>query len=410
MSNGFTDHEKGDVAAEKEKVKQTKAAATAQQQPAPLRSPSPALTPTSGGEAYPLAPDKKLEARLGELVPQCAYTDAIGQVPTIRGSMKPSVQKYLSYAKTSKSGAPTEADILLNLLARSDVFHDVLFVSIKYNWNPDEVLALWQNEGLPNWARVTKGSTYQPGLGQASPWLKILVDFQGLPLTKPQARTIARSFILFQYWGLDLLAPVKYNPTSQDNTISTADVKAHDEAFDMGFSQGISSVLPGVTAAKLRESLTNDAIETSEDGHQCRLKLEYQATLLALQHARYKAAEAQIIKSSPLQMKDKTKVILYPPFAALIYLYFNSRNPTGSVELMTAGLKKKKSYSSQELCEAFVTSELPAEVVTGVDACHKNHGRLNCHGYMNALRFEFLRRVYEKVFAPTQIWSPRGCP
>jgi len=409
-SGGFTDHEKGDIAAEKGKLSQAKAAATTQQSPQPTKSTAPASTPAPPGEKYPLAPDKSLETQLTQLVGTIAVGAALGEVQTIRGSFTSSAQKYMGFQPPSTRDPDpiTEDDILKNLARLTDVFHDVLFVSKKFSWNPDEVLALWTSEGLPKWIRNTRGVELVPG-DQSWTWLKLPAAFDGLRLTDKEARAIARSFILHEYWGLDFLVPAAYNAAGGDTKLTVVDTKKHDAAFDTGFNQ-IGSFLSGVTAVPLREALTKDGLEFYEESLRFRLRPEFQATLLALQHARFKSEEAEVIKANPLKLQSGGTATLTPTFPALIYMRFNTGN-LRNVELVTAGVKKKQaSYAPKELCEALLGSELPSKVVESLEACRKNFQRVNCHGYMNAIRFEFLRRVYEKVFQPTGVGSPRGCP
>jgi hypothetical protein len=220
---------------------------------------------------------------------------------------------------------------------------------------------------------------------------------------------MARSQLLYSYWGLDRLVPHSWNSSAKDNVLTvTTKIKDHDSAFDTGFNNEIAPCLPGVTAQDVREALLNDGIEVFEKTKMFRLKPTYQATLLALQHALFRCRERQIAADKEVKTKAGMRASLVPPFAALVYLYFNSMNPKQNALLMLNALSgAPSSYGSGDLCRAFVTSELPPGVIKVLANCP--NGRLNCHGYMNALRFEFVRQVYELLFKNANVGSVRGC-
>ncbi len=425
MAGAFTDHEKGGIDAEHQLLAKAKTDATSQS--AATRTPVPTTTSTvpPAPAPYPLiATDADLK-RLSKLVTMCLQETkkANDAIQSIRQGFKKSVQTYLGYlpADLSVKGVreleqqiarryrPTAGDIVLYLNFREDVFRDVLFVSTQFGWNPDEVLALWQIEGLGLWIRDTTGTDPAKSTKYQDNWQWMAFEGGMSKHLKDTAlaRAVARSTLLYQFWGLDLLVPHTTGKTTKDNVLTfTTKITDHDSTFDTGFNNEIGPHLPNVSAQQVREALSAEGIEV--DGNHFRLNSKYQATLLALQHAVFKHREKRIENAKSVKNKAGMSASLVPPFPSLIYLYFNSANPDSSVRLMLDLFRgKAAAHSSKELCEVFRSSELPEGVIKAIK--NDPDGLLNGHGYMNALRFEFLRQVYELVVRETNVGSPRGC-
>ncbi|UCE95847.1 MAG: hypothetical protein JSV51_09125 [Candidatus Bathyarchaeota archaeon] len=89
-------------------------------------------------------------------------------------------------------------------------------------------------------------------------------------------------------------------------------------------------------------------------------------------------------------------------FPALLYLYYNSRYPETHLKkklipMLKAKGSRKPNYTIKELYEAFIRTQLPKRVRRYIEE-HCPKPPHFCHGYMNALRFEYLRQVYTNLF------------
>jgi len=275
----------------------------------------------------------------------------------------------------------------------------VLVVSERFQRRPEVVLTLWQMEGLPSYLHV-EGSKN----GYWSNLRDFTKDYTSQdPRDEDEARSWSRSVILFQRWGLDLLIPKKSGTNTTENVpLYSSPKKTHDDVFQRGYEKEMKSTLP---ESPLTYFLINDStkapIEIKKAGQlwQFRTKSEYQSTVLAMQQAVFKYREAKI----PSEING---VSLQPPFPALVYIYYNSKFPNESVKKMIHILKsykdKYKTNTVEELYRAYTSEKIHKEVEhhllnrCGVDKEGKKV--FNCHGYMNGLRFEFLRRVYSVVF------------
>jgi len=121
----------------------------------------------------------------------------------------------------------------------------VLLVAMRFNWRPEEMLALWQIEGLC----CTTG-IYPPGCaahGNLEPegWSKPLSikDWIGRePRNREEAKSYARSIILYERWGLDIL--VKTVQHEKDTVIAKVSGIKHDEKFKEGFAHEIAPIIP----------------------------------------------------------------------------------------------------------------------------------------------------------------------
>jgi len=121
-----------------------------------------------------------------------------------------------------------------------------LLVAWRFGWPPEEILALWQIEGLPCFTGVSRAAAgcknlERPGISWVSIPIKSTLPE---PRGEAEARAFARSIILYQRWGLDALVPVRHDSMSKDNVIRQVRHEEHDEAFEEGFLQQIGSFLP----------------------------------------------------------------------------------------------------------------------------------------------------------------------
>jgi len=404
MPEGFTTDEKGLEST----LKEDKIAATTKAPAPPLQTQASSQPAASGASStYPLTPTPTEEKWIKQALEltQIAFADAeqqwskirerIRQATHAKGYLRLSGFNLLDQLNYSNASTPSVQDII----------HDVLFVAMHFRWNPDEVLALWENEGLPSWADLThKPPMTNPPKMIPQLSLKKYYD-KRVPRSEAEARVFARSVVLFNWWGLDVLTPVIPHKAG-DNTLDTsASQQKNDQEFEKGFT---SQLKPVLNDDPLRD-LTDHGVVVHKAGgdYNFQVNPDYQATLLAMQHAHFKTVEAHLPKQWP--GPKGTTVSLDPPFPALIYLYVNSKHAAQRVAYMVAGLKPKpgqKTYTSNDLYRAFLTTPLPMEVDKYLENCGPEY---ICDGYMNALRFEYARQVYSVLFKGINtIFTPRG--
>lgn len=289
-------------------------------------------------------------------------------------------------------------------------FEAVLFVALRFRWRPEEILALWQIEGLPAFLKEegeNPSTTYQNLsddvlYGPKSP--------RKSPRNEEQARAWARSAILWQRWGLDKLTPTVWDPKRQDTRLKGGSKETHDKKFNLGFREEIGNFLPESPFLYLSEKSGPIDIRPKGRNWLFRTQPEYQATMLALQHARYRNQ----IRRIPLAFDfGRIRVYTRSIFPALLYWHYNSRyeveshvnkkgkNVAGELEKLASRVVKKarKQKSSQEefdgddLYNFFVSNEIPKDMQRKVE-----QKGLTAEAYVSALRFEYVRQVYEIVF------------
>lgn len=303
---------------------------------------------------------------------------------------------------------------------RAHLVKSVLLVAWRFNWNPNEILALWQIEGLPAFRDLEKkGVTWDP--------LPIYDHDLPNPYTKTQALAMARSIVLYERWGLDKLTP--HRPDHGDNVLlRVRNTNIHDKRFQTGFEQEISSILATSPLDYLKSS-TN----TNEGPIRVKRRWnnygpwifctdsEYQTTMLALQFARFKNLEQKIKndymqESIQLRRCKGRKISLDLNFPAFVRTFYNCpRDPARKrlirviSQLIRKSLPENASacwrwanskYDREELLKLFISTPIPAPLLAHIQSSPPR-GIGVC--YLGGLRFEVLRHTYETIFTGTLI-------
>lgn len=280
-----------------------------------------------------------------------------------------------------------------------------LLVAWRFGWPPEEILALWQIEGLPCFTGVSRApdseckNLERPGISWVSTPIKSTLPE---PRGEAEARAFARSIILYQRWGLDALVPVRHDSMRKDNVIRQVRHEEHDEAFEEGFLQQIGSFLPNSPLSYLNDPQRSPIKVKKERGLWVYgTDSEYQTTMLAMQYARFKYLETLFPKE--LKVRGVT-LKLDPPFPAFVRTYYNCDKEQSrrilidalkhlvSVEVNTLG-KLKDQYDSKDLEFIFSHGEPPNFIKRGM---RNDYGPGKC--YLGGLRFEVLRLTYRTLF------------
>lgn len=300
---------------------------------------------------------------------------------------------------------------------RRHIIKAVLNVAYRFKWPPNEILALWQIEGLPAYRGLEKdGFSWDP-------WSIRRYGFSN-PHSKEDAVAIARSIILYERWGLDKLTP--HTPGVGDNILHGGNRSIHDQKFEEGFILEISPIL---ATSPLEYLSTNMA---SEEGP---IKVErrwqhnnrwffgtdssYQTTLLAMQFARFKNLEKVITEhyareEIELPRCRGKKVKLDLSFPAFVRTFYNCSQDGARKALVrniallvrnslpaSTGASWRwasSSYDKEELLQLFISSPMPGELITHLK---KKPPRGYGVCYLGGLRFEVLRHTYAAMFAGT---------
>lgn len=329
------------------------------------------------------------------------------------------------------------SEYVFNPLA-DHILKAVLLVALRFNWPPEEILALWQIEGLPTFRGILPripGSSI-PGCRrlvdlerEGETWDPVSIQEHGLP--RPQgrneaermaeARAFARSIVLYWRWGLDILVP--HQKDRGDNVLRRVRKKGHDEAFIEGKNQPRVGSSPSQRAdqggfeEQIRPFFSTSPFGYLTDPNRSPIKVrkrngrweygtnsEYQTTMLAMQYARFKYLQTRIPRELDVQ---GVKLKLAPPFPALMRSYYNC-NTNGSRKRLLESLKylvsekikvlgkQKDSYDSNELEFLFTTKEPSRDMRKGM---RNDYGPGKC--YLGGLRFEVLRRTYKTLFTET---------
>jgi hypothetical protein len=302
----------------------------------------------------------------------------------------------------------------------------VLLVALRFNWPPEEILALWQIEGLPTFRNLEKeGISWDP---RSIGFLLRNPEGRTKEERKAEARAFARSIVLFQRWGLDVLVPHRWQG-GDNHLIYRARKQQHDEAFlngshqppvgstpndqaePGGFEEQIKPYLPTspfdyLTDPKRSPIRVKRSIINGEEFWQYGTMSEYQTTMLAMQYARFKYLQTRIPKK--LDVKG-IKLNLDPPFPAFVRTHYNCHTNRGRktlldalkalvIEEQTLLGKSKNQYDSEDLNLLFITKKLPRNIqrqIRGGECLGV------CQCYLGALRFEVLRRTYKVLFNNT---------
>ncbi|MFW9780629.1 MAG: hypothetical protein ACFFE8_17435 [Candidatus Heimdallarchaeota archaeon] len=283
-------------------------------------------------------------------------------------------------------------------ILKKHMYEAVLAVSLRFPWKPEEILALWQMEGLPS-SGVLPYEQEKPGKWSPFPYHW----YHGKsPKNEDEARSWARSGVLYERWGLDRLAPIRRGQF--DNELQIVSKTSHDKSFNDGFNKECSHHLNENPLSYL--SSKSGPIEIKKTGRNWlfRTSPEYQPTMLSIQHARFLSQRQRI----PISLDfGGIQIFTRSVFPALLYLYFNSRHSdkylkNGIAKRMIRREKEKKTkkeeYDGNDLYNFYINNPIPKDIESWVDKVQKETGRVNGHAYVNALRFEYLRQVYSKVF------------
>lgn len=290
--------------------------------------------------------------------------------------------------KKNLFGSSVISDKILFDSLKDNHLNAILVVALRFKWKPENITALWQNEGLPS-SSVRKYENRKPG-----PFQDVSAWYNGkIPKNKDEARAWARSAILWERWGLDKLAPILKIPGKDNKLKGNARNTEHDTAFRKGQIRECGTYLK----ASALEYLSADPkpIEVKFSGRKWmfRTHAEYQPTMLALQYARFKNQ----IKRIPPAYDFGNKTVYTRSIApAFLYMHYNSRFAEKHLKEIAKQLSKseKIEYDGTELYEFFVSKPIPKHVLNRI----KQTGQINSHSYVNSLRYEFLRRIYNIVF------------
>ncbi len=317
----------------------------------------------------------------------------------------------------------------------------VLLVAMRFNWPPEEILALWQIEGLVTYTAVLKYYGYPrvslEKKGIAKDTQTILNREPGFQLPSRKAlhkryvHTFARSFVLFNRWGLDILTPHKQG-YGDNYLITTSSSATHDEAFltgkhqpkygpgqrdraePGGFENQIKDIIVHSPLDYLKDMKNGPIIvEKNRNGNwYYSTKSEYQTTMLALQYGRFKHLESII----PTRLITRDfQISLKPPFPAFVRTFYNcpsnrlrKRLIDELIYLVQSSLKSpaasgiKKQYGkgyvfkSEQMQSLFIHNTPSKQILQQIA-----NGKAPGACYLGGLRFEVLRQTYKILFNDT---------
>jgi hypothetical protein len=325
-------------------------------------------------------------------------TGAICRNPP-RDWIRMGLKSLFPFAEFSKDGRVVGIDP-----DRQNILENALFVSMRFKWAIEEVMALWIMEGLPDTADALP---YEIRTQSDQGWKLVM----GRPQSEEYARAVARSNVLYWRWGLDILTPTRF--VGKDNELlDGAPLVKHNEAFNKGFD------------AEIRQSLSQSPIDylSRQDGaieiqlrrgqYYYKTKLEYQSTVLALQSARYQGFKQRPPNScAGCITEDNTpsteslcsidNVRLSPPFPALLYIYFNARKPQETISSIVHAMKQKlrrTHYDVSDVRAFYFSNKIPPNIEKKVQLDADSGLSPITSAYVNGLRFECVHRFYSSFF------------
>lgn len=277
-------------------------------------------------------------------------------------------------------------------------YRNVLLVALRLRRRPEDILALWQNEGLPGWYKdedEVSGRFYPLGN-----WYK------HEPRDESQARAWAISCVLWERWGLDKLT--SHSGRKNDNAPKASSADEHIKAFESGFATECATYLKDSPYKYLSDPA--GAIELKNDTGLWRFRTrpQYQTTALVLQTARFKSQ----VKRIPAFYKNlDVPVFTRTVFPAALYMHYNSKYAEQHLfrlaKMMVAADRKahavETEYDGDDIWRFFTTTVIPSDVEKEVPRMVGGVEYLNGHAWVNALRFEFIRQVYADLFAEFKI-------
>jgi hypothetical protein len=274
-------------------------------------------------------------------------------------------------------------------LIKEHHLRNVLLIALRFRWRPDEILALWQNEGLPS---ARRDEDNMPGR-----FLPVRDWYGREPRDEKQARAWAISAVLWERWGLDKLIP----HSGADNHPRADAAEEHAQAFDTGFASECRPYMKDSPYSYLADP--TGAIELRNDTGLWlfRTRPEYQATVLALQGARFKN---QLKRIPPVLTDFDAPVFTRTVFPAALYMHYNSPNAEKHFRrvagMMVASQREtaKSEYDGSDLYRFFTRTKLPLDVEKAARRVVGGVEMFNGHSWVNALRYEFIRRLYAELF------------
>lgn len=269
-------------------------------------------------------------------------------------------------------------------------YRKVLLVALRMRVRPEEILALWQNEGLPA-SRRHEGNT-------SGRLLPLGTWFGRDPVDEEQARAWTVSAVLWERWGLDKLIA----SSGPDNQPRAASADEHAKAFDAGFKAECVPYVKESPYPYLVDPAGAFEVKRDTGKWQFRSRPEYQATVLLLQVARFRN---QLKRIPPFIAELEVPVFTRSVFPALLYMHYNSSKAESHLKRLAKAMvqanrrQPKEEYDGGDLYRAFSSTKLPADVEGAARRIVGGTEMFNGHSWVNALRYEFIRRVYSEVFA-----------
>jgi len=293
------------------------------------------------------------------------------------------------------------------------IIEAVLLVAVRFNWQPEEILALWQIEGLCcttgfHPPKCAKHKNLEPeGWSKLLPIKANMGKYGREPRDREEAKSYARSIILYERWGLDIL--VKTVQQVKDTVISGEPGTKHDEQFRTGFAQKIAQNIPQSPLEYLKSDDGPIRVGNARGYYEYRTHSEYQTTMLAMQFAQFKYLESIIQKGYGEMKVRRARIELKPPFPALVRTFYNCGLRENRKTLIRAikdlveqNLKRRKiplkqeKYTSYDLNDLFRVMPIPDRLLPSLRQ-YRGPGRC----YIGGLRFELLRLTYKDLFAHT---------
>jgi hypothetical protein len=381
---------------------------------------------------YPIVPSPDEARKINKLIPKVGENERVA-----RDSWRLIYALITNDTRISPATFKYRSESVVFDLLQEHILRAVLLVAIRFNWPPEEILALWNIEGLPCWS----GRSPVPGFCPAanlerkntatdpiswdhrSQWTIDGFTAQTIA-NNQQARIIARSIVLWARWGLDVLVPTYSYCDPVDGTCDNlikpnASVQKHDEKFTKAYETIIKPHAPAnpVSSESPLDYLKSDdgpiqVSQTASGRWKYGTKFDYHATILSMQYARFKYLEAEMVNNINQGTYGRMEVrgiplVLNPPFPALVRTFYNCKKWTSRKTIIRAlkqlvdkdlrgSLVKKKKYDSEALRLLYVGSPPPRSIAPYI---YPERRVGMC--YLGGLRFEALRQVYAVLFANT---------
>jgi hypothetical protein len=306
-------------------------------------------------------------------------------------------------------------------LSKQSLLDAPLLLAARFKLRPELALTAWIMEGLETYQDVETLLSFQDEENllnfpekrkEGYPlWISITQKYckysnckdedKVRPHNEDEARRYARSIVLFERWGLDVLTPCtqSYNKIRGDNFLLIKPAEEHDKMFDKGlkeFPYSMPSPLDWFNDAsgpiKVRK-------QPNGDWAYCTERI-YQPVVLWLLTRKIADSYGYVRK---IQVPGAS---LDPPFDALLYLFHNGFNPMNKVRVIVNNVRKyglpkirpSTKLDGRMLYNLFVKTPVPSGEIKIVVNGLKQNRLLNQSKYINALRFEFIRQACAVLF------------